>query len=242
MPRQTNLMPCRDFRGKTSAVLTRKGTSVLLHLPTDEEDIISFLQIQLAGNLKGPLDCPCNCWKIREQRREKNAARTEMGWLGGRGGGGPILQSNISYAINPIWIDIRPWHTVKNKAKLLLHTVGADVNRQKNKDWERSGKKGTEKKERSCRPASVWLLSWGYSEQLLAEALKEADYRQSQCPAERQTDGRMDRQTDLTPSSVQLSPSTSTESRPDYIITLYIYLLGDGEWKNMHIWADGGSF
>lgn len=77
-------------------------------------------------------------------------------WDGGQAGWWEgILQSNISYAINPIWIDICPSHTVKNKAKLLLLTVGADVNGQKNKDWERSGEKGTEKKERSCRPASV---------------------------------------------------------------------------------------
>lgn len=69
-----------------------------------------------------------------------------MGWWGGRGGGGDILQSNISYAINPIWIDIRPSHAVKNKAKLLLLTVGADVNGQKNKDWERSGEKGTKRR------------------------------------------------------------------------------------------------
>lgn len=40
------------------------------------------------------------------------------GWEGVVGGWeGGILQSDISYAINPIWIDILPSHTVK-KTKL----------------------------------------------------------------------------------------------------------------------------
>lgn len=77
--------------------LTWEWTSALLHLPTDEEDIIFFLQIQLAGNLKGPLDCFCNCWKIREQRTEKNATRAEMGVPGW--GNGALGHSSKQYQL-----------------------------------------------------------------------------------------------------------------------------------------------
>lgn len=68
-----------------------------------------FFLLQLAGNLKGPLDCSCNCWKIREQRTGKNATRTETGEQGDAGGGVErcwgILQSNINFAISSIWKD-----------------------------------------------------------------------------------------------------------------------------------------
>lgn len=221
MPRQTDLMLCRDFRGKTSAVLTREGTSVLLHLPTDEEDIISFLQIQLAGNLKGPLDCPCNCWKIREQRREKNAARTAMGWRGGRGGGGGgILQSNISYAINPIWIDIRPSHTVKNKAKLLLLTVQMQTGRKIKIGREVERKAQKRRRDHAAQHlcdcylgatvSNYWLKPWRSWLQAVTVSSRQADNQM-----DRWTDGWTDK-ADLTPSSVQLSPCTSTQSRPGY--------------------------
>lgn len=63
-----------------------------------------------------------------------------VGWIGGN-----IVQSNISYAINPIWFDIPHSHTVKNKAKMLLFTVCPEVKEEKR---YRLGEKDTDKKER----------------------------------------------------------------------------------------------
>lgn len=120
----------------------------------------------------------------------------EMGERGRRlGEWWAILQSNISFAINPIWIDFPPSHALRNSAQMLFF-YGVSKWQVAERDTEcgrgeegandRDGGKETQKG-RSWSSASLWLLSWGYSEQLLSGTFKEADYRQSQTA--KQTDG-----------------------------------------------------
>lgn len=58
---------------------------------------------------------------------EKNATRTGR-WESGGGGWvecWAILQSDISFAINPIWIDFPPSHTLRNSPQMLFFFAAA---------------------------------------------------------------------------------------------------------------------
>lgn len=106
-----------------------------LHLPTDEEEDNIFLQIQLAGNLKGPLDYSCNRWKIREQRIWKNATRAEIVEKREKGAGG-ILQSNNSFAISSIWIGFIPLNTEKQMLRC-FSSILAQIGSSHLEKWEK---------------------------------------------------------------------------------------------------------
>lgn len=90
---------------------------------------------------------------------EKNATRTGR-WESGGGGWvecWAILQSDISFAINPIWIDFPPSHTLRNSPQMLFFFAAAAAAASLSHDTASSRKRHREERQsgRSWSSASL---------------------------------------------------------------------------------------
>lgn len=58
-----------------------------------------------------------------------------------------ILQSDISFAINPIWIDFPPSHTLRNSSQMLFFAAAAAASLTRHREEQKETQRGDTERE-----------------------------------------------------------------------------------------------